>query len=81
MVSEIIPVRVRGVFLVLLQFIYILGILYVITLAYFFLESFDSGNWRGLLVFNIAPASLCLLGIIFLLWESPRLLIYQKKFE
>ncbi|KAM3144931.1 hypothetical protein pb186bvf_002936 [Paramecium bursaria] len=81
MVSEIIPVQVRGIFLVLLQFIYILGILYVITLAYFFLQSFDQGDWRGLLTFNIAPASLCLIGIIFLLGESPRLLIYQKKFE
>lgn len=81
MVSEIFPVRVRGIFIVLLQFIYIIGILYLIIMCYAFLDSFDQGNWRGLLLANIVPALVCLFGAILLLEESPRMLIYNGNFN
>jgi len=81
MASEIAPLEVRGIFLVLLQFIYILGILYLIVQCYIFLDSLDSGNWRLLLRVNIAAPLMCLLCSIFILIDSPRIYICQGNFE
>lgn len=68
----------------LLQLIYIFGILYLTGCCFIFLDSYSSGNWRGLLRVNSIPALICLIGSIVLLRESPRLYIaqglYQKGF-
>jgi MFS family permease len=80
-ISEIVPLRYRGRFIVLLQLIYICGILYLTGCCFIFLDSFSSGDWRSLLRINAIPASLCLLGSMVFLRESPRLYIAQGRYE
>ena len=81
MICEIVPVKYRGRFIVLLQLIYICGILYLTGCCFYFLDSYSSGDWRNLLRVNAIPSILCLLGSFFFLRESPRLFIAQGKFE
>ena len=80
MASEIAPVKVRGRFLVMLQFIYILGILHLIIQCQIFLESLDKGDWRTLIRFNILIPLLCLILSKLFLIESPRLSISKGNF-
>lgn len=81
MVSEIVPVKYRGRYIVLLQLIYIFGILYLTGCCFIFLDSFSSGDWRNLLRVNSIPALLCLVGSLFFLRESPRLYIAQGHYD
>jgi hypothetical protein len=45
-----------------------------------FLQSFDEGDWRGLLRFNTIPAIMSILLTLFFLRESPRLLLAKGDF-
>jgi MFS family permease len=80
-VGEIVPLKIRGRYIVLLQLIYIFGILYLQISCILFLKSFDSGNWRGLLRLNTLPGFFCLFLTLLFLRESPRLLIAKGSFE
>ena len=81
MITEIVPKSKRGMFIVLLQFIYILGILYLIGSCFIFLQDYDHGNWRMLLLVNAIPAFLCFIGSIFILKESPRYYLVIGKYD
>ena len=60
---------------------YIFGVLYLTGCCYIFLDSFSSGNWRGLLRAISVPALISLSGTILFLRESPRLHIAQGKYR
>lgn len=80
MVSETVPMKTRGIYIVLLQLIYIVGILYLVLMCFFFLDDFNSGDWRNLLRANAVPATICLVGSIVFLRDSPRLFVAQGDF-
>lgn len=47
--SEITPLKVRGIFLVALPIFYLLGVYYMVGLCYIYLDNYHEGNWKGLL--------------------------------
>ena len=58
-----------------------MGELITCLLAYIFLDSFSSGNWRGLLLWASLPSFFTFLLILFCLEESPRFLLVFKKYD
>lgn len=80
-VSEIVPLQYRGKFVVLLQLIYALGVLYMIGCCGIFLIDYTHGDWRTLLLVNSIPPLLCFLGSIYYLHESPRYYVDTANFH
>lgn len=73
--------KMRGRFIVALQMNFILGRMWTVMLAGFFLVSLSEGNWRAIALCNCIPCFLCFLGTYSLLKESPRYLICQGRIE
>lgn len=72
MLAENTPIRFRGVVLISIGIFYTMGELTVCLLAYIFMPTLTTGNWRAVLVWASVPALLTLIISTFLLLESPR---------
>lgn len=79
--GEIVPVQIRGRYLVMLQLIYIMGILYLIIQCAIYMDSLSSGNWRVMLRINILSPIISLLGSYYFLEESPRFYIMKGEYD
>lgn len=53
--------------------------MWMLLLAFIFLDSIAKGNWRAIAVTNSIPCFICLIGSVLYLHESPRFLISQGK--
>ena len=80
-IIEICPTAVRGKMLIFTSIFWTMGELITCLLAYIFLDSFSSGNWRGLLLWASLPSFFTFLLILFCLEESPRFLLVSKKYS
>ncbi|CAD8202470.1 unnamed protein product [Paramecium octaurelia] len=81
LMAEVTPLHVRGQFIVTLQMMYIVGRMWMLLLAFIFLDSIATGNWRAIAVTNSIPCFICLIGSIIYLHESPRFLISQGRIK
>lgn len=80
-VAEIMPFKVRGRFVVMLQLMFSIGMLYMIGSFNLFLDDYKHGNWRALILYNAIPPILCCIGSFFILRESPRYFFNKAKFS
>ncbi|CAD8110414.1 unnamed protein product [Paramecium sonneborni] len=65
--SEITEAKFRGRFSFSISLLFVLGKIFLIILCFIFLDSMESGNWRGLMRFNGIPLTIAsLLSFIFL---------------
>jgi hypothetical protein len=60
---------------------FILGMLYMIASFSIFLDDYDHGNWRQLVIYNSIPPALCFIGSFFILKESPRYYFNKARFD
>ncbi len=74
-IAEVAPARLRGRLVSLYQLAIVIGSTSSIVVSYFF--SF-SGNWRGMFLSMLVPATILLLGMVFIP-ESPRWLVQQGR--
>ena len=81
MFAEISPPKYRGKGILFLNFCVSLGKLYGLLLAYIFLDTFTSGNWRAMMIFSCIPNLFVLFGALTILKESPRFLIGCNRLE
>jgi hypothetical protein len=65
----------------LMGLLYNLGKLYFVLLCYIFLNDYESGNWRELILFNSLPVFLCFAGTVFLISESPRFILAHGRYS
>lgn len=65
--AEITPAKYRGKGILLLNFFVSIGKLYGLLLAYIFLDTFTSGNWRLMMICSCVPNIFVLLGSFFTL--------------
>mgnify|MGYP001811061349 FL=1 len=79
LLAEIIEVRFKARFVYCLNFAYLTGKFYVIFLCFIFLQNFDEGNWRGLLLVTSLPLLISFLSTITLK-ETPSFLLSKEKF-
>ncbi len=76
---EISPMKIRGRMLIFTSIFFTVGELITCVIAFVFLDSFSSGNWRALTMWSAVPGILTFLLTAFFLEESPRyLLAFQK---
>lgn len=59
----------------------LLGKVYLIIMAGFFLDDLTDGNWRAIALANAIPCFLMFIGNIFLIDESARYLIIINKVD
>ena len=74
-IAEVAPARLRGRLVSLYQLAIVIGSTASIVVSYFF--SF-SGNWRGMFLSMLVPATVLLLGLLFVP-ESPRWLVQRNR--
>lgn len=79
--TEITPKNLRGKYMTFVSFCLVLGQLYAAFVGYFLLENLDRGNWRVLLIYCSIPSIFAALMGFFYLDESPRYLIFVKRYE
>ena len=80
-VIELFPLKNRGKFTVLINFFVSVGKLYGAFLSMFFLDSFGTGNWRGLMAAStLLPIAILIMVSLFLI-ESPRFLLVQGRHQ
>jgi MFS family permease len=79
--AEITPNKYRGKGILLLNFCVSIGKLYGLLLAYIFLDTFISGNWRYMMIFSCIPNIFVFIGSFTTLQESPRYLIANNKID
>lgn len=60
---------------------FIVGMLYMIASFNIFLDDYEHGNWRSLIIYNSIPPALCFIGSYFILKESPRYYFNKARFE
>lgn len=77
--AEITPSKYRGKGILLLNFCVSIGKLYGLLLAYIFLDTFTSGQWRLMMIFSCFPNILVFFGSLIYLEESPRFLIANNQ--
>lgn len=66
-ISEIIPVHIRGKSLVVPIIFEMSGLVFCLILGNFYLVSYTKGDWRSMLTYLLIPSSIvCLGNIIFL---------------
>jgi len=80
-IIEICPMEIRGKMLIFTAIFWTFGELAVCLIAYIFLDSFSSGNWRALLLWAAFPAFITFFLSLFFLEESPRYLLIFKKYD
>jgi len=64
-----------------LGLMFVLGKIYLVLLCFYFLNDFESGNWRGLIRFNGIPVVISFIGAIFWLNETVRFYLNKGKFS
>ncbi|CAD8104679.1 unnamed protein product [Paramecium sonneborni] len=84
-ISEVTEAKYRGRFSFGLSLLYIFGKIYFVFLCFFFLDSYTSGNWRGLIRFNGIPITAAFILSLFFIKETIRYHLnkeeYQKAFQ
>lgn len=75
MVSEITTIEFRGKCIIITNACVSVGKIWAVLLAYIFLDSFDSGNWRGLMITSSITSLVVVYGMIYYVQESPRFLL------
>lgn len=78
---EVTPIHLRGKMLIFTGTFFSLGEIITCLIAYIFLDTFDSGNWRALVMWSAGPGVLTFLLAIFYLEESPRYLLAFQKYD
>lgn len=81
LVTEITPVRIRGIGIVLLSLGLTIGSVYGCMIALLTLDSLTSGNWRLMLFLGAVPGLLGFFGLFFFVYESPRFEISRGNVE
>ena len=81
MFAEISPPQFRGKGILFLNFCVSLGKLYGLVLAYIFLDTFTSGNWRAMMICSCIPNLFVFVGSLTVIHESPRFLIGSNRLE
>lgn len=80
-ITEIVPNKNRGKWIVMINFFVTIGKLYGTLLGYFILDNLTSGNWRRLvLISSILPCIVIIVGYFFLI-ESLRYSFVNGRFE
>ena len=79
--TEITPKHLRGKYMTMITFFLVLGQLYSAFVGYFLLENFDRGNWRVLLIYCSIPSIFAGLMAYLYLDESPRYLMFVRKYD
>jgi len=77
--TEISTTKYRGLSYVMTQPFFILGEIIIIFLAYIYLNSLSSGNWRAILFWVSMIILINFFLSIILLKESPRFLLLKGK--
>lgn len=78
-ICEVSPIALRGKMLVLTGAFFTFGEMITCFIAYLFLDTFHSGNWRALVIWSAVPGFITFVFSIIWLKESPRyLLVFQK---
>lgn len=84
MFSEIVPTSYRGKGLLLLNFFVSIGKVFSVILAYMYLDNFNQGNWKGMMVASSFLSLMVFAGGCFFMYESPRFQLarglYQQSF-
>lgn len=57
------------------------GRIWLMILAYIFMESISSGNWRAIAICNSLPCIICFVGTLLWVSESPRFLINKDSID
>jgi len=79
-VCEIVLAAKRGRIGTILAIFYNFGKIYFVMLCYIFLDDYQSGNWRGLILFNSIPVFFCFIGTILYVTESPRFVLANEQY-
>jgi len=79
--SEVSISHNRGRMSFSLGLMYVLGKIYLVLLCFYFLNDYESGNWRGLIRFNGIPVVISFFGAIFWLNETVRFYLNKGKFS
>ncbi|CAD8183875.1 unnamed protein product [Paramecium octaurelia] len=79
--SEITEAKFRGRFSMSLSLLFVLGKIFLIILCFAFLDSFEAGNWEGLMLFNVVPLSIASVLSFLFLKETIRYQLNQGKFD
>ena len=74
-ISEIVPVVMRGKALIVPVVFELLGFTYTIYLGSIYLDDFENGDWKRILLKLAYPSIVVAFGNLLLLKESPRYLI------
>lgn len=80
LISEIVLLNYRGVTNTALNLAMSFGKIYLCLLCFVFLDDFQTGNWKGLLLVNLFPIAICGLSTLAFLNESPRYYLIHQKF-
>ena len=79
--AEISPMKFRGKGMLFINFCVSIGKLYGLLLAYIFLDSFTSGNWRAMMVLSCLPNIIVFFGSLLHIRETPRFLIGANRID
>ncbi|CAD8178494.1 unnamed protein product [Paramecium pentaurelia] len=79
--SEITEAKFRGRFSFSVSLLFVLGKICLIILCFVFLDSLESGNWRGLMLFNGIPLTIAFVLSFIFLKETIRYQLNLGKFE
>ena len=80
-ITEIVPVKVRGKWIVFINFFVTVGKLYGTIMAYFVMDNIEHGNWRLLMAYSAVIPFLIFLFSFLFLFESMRYLLANKRFD
>jgi len=80
-ISEVSVTKYRGRFSFSMTIMYVAGKVYLVLLCFIFLDSYSSGNWRGLIRFNGIPIGISFLCSIFFLNETIRYYLNKGKYQ
>lgn len=78
---EVTPMKLRGRMMIFTATFFTFGEMITCLMAYIFLDTFDSGNWRALVMWSALPGVITFFLIYFHLRESPRYLLAFQKYE
>lgn len=79
-ISEVTEAKYRGRFSFGLSLLYIFGKIYFVFLCFFFLDSYTSGNWRGLIRFNGIPITAAFILSLFFIKETIRYHLNKEEY-
>jgi len=75
MYSEITNMKNRGRGIIFINFCVGFGKLYGIIMAFYILDSVETGNWRLLISLAALPCFITYYGVMKYIYESPRFLV------